>query len=463
MPRYTVFALLGVVSLAPLAACSKSGDEAVVEVNQAPVAVPSKNTSQAADKAVQLDGRGSYDPEGDTIWYLWSFDSVPADSRLGAATAPFSANNDESGLSSFLPDKVGVYVVKLVVTDGRLESEPVYTVIDATEPDALPVASAGLDQSVAVGDRVSLDGSGSSDPLAGRNGPLTYTWNLVSVPYNSTQSNSALSATDAASIQFTPDAIGDYTLTLVVNNGMSSSVADSVTVSTSGDNAAPTAVVSDDFSGEDCTTTALDCTASTDPDGQPLQYFWELQSKPRTSRATNGSFTDRTAGLADFYPDVAGTYLFSCSVFDGQVWSTPAYVTLTAAERASNKAPIANAGDDRRESGGEVVCEEDGYKYDCGKCKSAQVDLGTGGEASDPDGDPIEITWEIVSGSSTLLGADVFPTQAVLPALEPEEPDACVEEAFEYKLSVRDCPGEVKTDAVKIVNECCGVPSETDL
>lgn len=463
MARFNRFALLGVVALAPLAACSKDPGTGEGSGNLAPVASPAKDVTQPAEQMVSLDGRGSYDPEGDTIWFLWSFDSVPDGSRLGAATAPFSANHDESGVTTFYPDKVGVYVVKLVVTDGRLESDPVYTVIDASTPEQLPLANAGLDQSVAVGDRVDLDGSLSSDPLSGRNGPLTYTWAMVSVPYNSTLTTSSLSATDTQTVSFTPDAIGDYTVTLVVNNGMASSVADSVTISAAGANAAPTAVVQEDFTGEDCTATALDCTGSTDPDGQPLTYFWELQSKPANSHATNDSFTDRTAGLASFYPDVAGSYLFSCSVFDGETWSVPAFVSLDAAERASNKAPVAKAGDDRKESMGEVVCEEDGYKYDCEKCNSVRVELGTGGEASDPDGDPIEITWTVVSGTATIAGTDIFPTQAVLPSQTPDEPDVCVDETYEFMMSVQDCPGAVSKDSVQITSECCGVASETDL
>lgn len=91
-------------------------------------------------------------------------------------------------------------------------------------PNAVPVANAGADQSVLENSGVTLDGLTSSDP---ENSPLTYTWSQVS------GSTVALSSTTTASPQFTaPDVVADETLVfeLVVNDGNSNSVADSVNV-----------------------------------------------------------------------------------------------------------------------------------------------------------------------------------------------------------------------------------------
>jgi large repetitive protein len=52
---------------------------------------------------------------------------------------------------------------------------------DAQACAGLPLASAGPDQSVALNAMVTLDGSGSSDPVAGPN-PLAYTWDQLAGP-----------------------------------------------------------------------------------------------------------------------------------------------------------------------------------------------------------------------------------------------------------------------------------------
>ncbi|MGF1527559.1 MAG: PKD domain-containing protein, partial [Candidatus Competibacterales bacterium] len=86
-----------------------------------------------------------------------------------------------------------------------------------------PTAIAGPDQTVAVDALVTLDGSGSSD-LNGD--PLTYQWSLVG-PAGST---ATLDAATQAKPLFQPDGVGSYTATLVVNDGLVDSVADSVTI-----------------------------------------------------------------------------------------------------------------------------------------------------------------------------------------------------------------------------------------
>src|SRR5262249_35007279 len=124
-----------------------------------------------------------------------------------------------------LADRVGTYVIQLVVNDGILSSNPANVTI--TTNDVAPVANAGSNQSnVAVGSVVQLDGTGSIDV----NGhALTYSWSLLTVPQLST---ATLSSTTAARPSFTADKAGTYVAQLIVNDGFLNSLPSTVTIST---------------------------------------------------------------------------------------------------------------------------------------------------------------------------------------------------------------------------------------
>ena len=449
----TLFALLGT-----LVGCN--GDDTIVVVNNPPVADAGSSVTQPADQRVTLDGRASLDPDGDELLYRWSFEHLPVDSKynLPETPSPFTPNHSvDAGTTEFQPDVVGTFVVKLIVRDsGNLYSEPSYVVVTASEPDNVPVANAGLDITVDfdTSPSVTLDGSQSFDPMGGT---LAYSWALSAVPYNSALATDGLTGADTWNAGFTADVLGYYTATLVVDNGQATSTPDSVTIAVTGEDAAPVAEMTEALDAEDCTWVSLDCSGSTDPEGQQLSYYWELQAMPEGSKAGNSSFTGRSNPTTEFWPDEAGEYRISCAVFDGTSWSLPAFVTVTATERALNSAPVANAGADRVESMGDAECEEDGYQYDCEECPGATVDLAPDGEASDADSDPIEIVWTIVEGNAKVTQSDAVPTQVNLPETAPEEPGACTSDEFIFELSVTDCPHETSTDEVTITAECCGI------
>jgi glucuronoarabinoxylan endo-1,4-beta-xylanase len=88
-----------------------------------------------------------------------------------------------------------------------------------------PVADAGDNQSVAVSDLVTLDGSGSSDADGDQ---LTYQWTFTSVPAGST---AVLNDADTVSPSFVPDIPGIFEVSLIVNDGTLFSRPDIVTVS----------------------------------------------------------------------------------------------------------------------------------------------------------------------------------------------------------------------------------------
>lgn len=65
---------------------------------------------------VKLDGRGSTDPNGADLAFSWAFEQVPIGSFVMAEG--FRAIEDDGGLVSFSPDKVGEYIIQLVVSNG---------------------------------------------------------------------------------------------------------------------------------------------------------------------------------------------------------------------------------------------------------------------------------------------------------------------------------------------------------
>lgn len=200
-------------------------------------------------------------------------------------------------------------------------------------PNTPPVANAGVMQNVTTGSLVTLDGSGSRDA---NNESLTYLWQMTAVPAGSL---AALSSSTSAKPTFTADVTGNYTISLVVNDGKANSQTSVVTVFASQNNAAPVANAGPNQSVSLGTVVTLDGTASSDANRDTLTYKWSLGSIPSGSGATLSSVVSPNP---KFTADVAGTYSAILIVNDGKVDSTASVVTVTVA--AANAAPVANAG-----------------------------------------------------------------------------------------------------------------------
>ncbi len=185
--------------------------------NNAPYADAGGNQVGFVGVVVNLDGAGSYDPDGDALNYTWHLDAAPSGSNVKLASS------DEE-LAQLVPDREGAWQVSLVVDDGVLESDADVVTITVSEDNGAPIADAGPDQAVSVGASVSLDGTGSTDA---DHDPLQYTWSLTTRPAGSAAS---LSSTTAARPSFSADVAGVFEATLVVSDGTTASAADRVRV-----------------------------------------------------------------------------------------------------------------------------------------------------------------------------------------------------------------------------------------
>ena len=131
--------LLAAVSLSfLLGACGGGGDDAKqiapVTVNTPPVASASTVQSASVNTVVTLDGSKSSDMNGDVLSYAWTITDKPAGSNVALA-------NPTSQKASFIPDVVGVYNAKLVVSDGKANGTS--TAVVGVTATAVNVAGGG--------------------------------------------------------------------------------------------------------------------------------------------------------------------------------------------------------------------------------------------------------------------------------------------------------------------------------
>ncbi len=184
--------------------------------NQPPVADAGEDFTAVVSSEVVLDGSDSLDPNGDPLTYTWVLQQVPQDS------VSFLINETRVQSSLFL-DRPGLYIVELVVSDGFQSSRDTIEII-AEVLNSGPVAVAGRDQTVRLGETVVLSGGDSYDPDGES---ITFRWDLVTVP----PASGAMLANPVSSVTtFVADRSGTYVAELVVSDGAESSLPDSITI-----------------------------------------------------------------------------------------------------------------------------------------------------------------------------------------------------------------------------------------
>jgi len=154
---------------------------------------------------------------------------------------------------------------------------------DAT-PNNAPVAIAGPNQTIDLGQTTTLSGNASSDADGDS---LTYSWSITSSPNSSSPS---IAPRNGVETSFSTDTAGGYDIELTVSDGTKSS-SDIVTV-TVVDSANTTLVAhaGSGYSAAEGVDIVLDGSSSVAPEGQSLSYRWEIISGPSMSTTilTNG-------------------------------------------------------------------------------------------------------------------------------------------------------------------------------
>ncbi|HEX9102007.1 MAG TPA: PKD domain-containing protein, partial [Polyangia bacterium] len=216
-----------------------------------------------------------------------------------------------------------------------------------------PVAVAGADQMVTVGELVKLDGSGSHDP-SGK--PLSYQWEFVALPAGSHATLNALLANGSTAVNpsFVADVGGDFVVRLTVHSDAGTSAPSDVKVTASmascGNNLpvaqigilapfavpapvpAPPMVAAQFILGN---TVQLDgSTSSTLDNAMPcslnkeLFYSWRFVSLPTGS---NAAFNDAQIVDPSFRVETKGEYVAELVVKDSAgLTSAPVRVKIVA-------------------------------------------------------------------------------------------------------------------------------------
>ena len=372
---------------------NESNNEAYIAVrvltNSPPVADAGPDHNVFRNSMVILDGSATYDPEGDSITYLWI--------QIGGLPMPMiGANTATPMVLTYLS---GVYTFLLTAHDDRGGISTDITNVTVTNRP--PAADAGPDMSVAKRTLVILDGSGSLDPDSDF---LSYNW---------VQTGGAavtLYGSDTPNPTFLPFTAGLRTFELTVDDGDGGIDNDSVQVNVT--NLDPVASAGQDIVVRKNTFVTLDGTASSDPDGDVLSYLWIQTEGPGVTLSRSDSAT------ATFTPSAAAIYIFNLLVSDGSGGTDSDSVQVNA----TNTGPVANAGMD----------------FAARKRSSVILD-GTG--SYDLDGDAITFLWMQTGGPP------VIPTgmDTATPTFTPLRAGL-----YQFRLNVSDTGGVTSTDYVEV-------------
>lgn len=311
--------------------------------------------------SVTVDGSGSVDLDGSIASYEWrngpttigTTASLTTDLAVGTHTLTLVVVDDNGAGSTDNvvvvveaagpPDggptldvdlPVGTHLITLTVTDdeGATATDTVQVVVNAPgTANQAPVAAAGPDQTVGDTDNtgqelVSLDGSASTDPDG----------TIVSHAWFEGGSQIAAGATPSI-----PLTVGVHTITLTVTDDAGATASDIVVVTVDPfdpgtntppvANAGPDQVIVDD--GDTLEVVTFDGTASFDPDGTIVSYFWTKDGNP-FNNAPTFSLTQEV-----------GVHVVTLTVTDdlGATASDTVVVTIEPAPDPTNTPPTAVA------------------------------------------------------------------------------------------------------------------------
>ena len=314
-------------SFETVSAAMSDAVDIMILVNTPPVAEAGPNQSAVEGSTVTLDGTNSRDIDGDTLEYYWEQTDGPVTVALmDALTAQPTFEAPVVG-----PDGVSL-TFTLTVTDGSGETHSDTCIVNITNVNIDPMADAGPDQTVAEGETVFLDGSGSDGM---DDGIVAYQWEQIDI----TGAVVTLSDATIANPDFVLTSVGpngeSVTLQLTVTDEGGLQDTDTVVINVTDviTNQAPTADAGNGQSvmaGDEVT---LDASGSSDPDG-PLAnnaYTWEQTAGTAVTLSDPGAVKPVFTAPA-IAAGTTETLTFELTVTDGMLQATAATDVQVTAE-----------------------------------------------------------------------------------------------------------------------------------
>jgi PKD repeat protein len=292
-----------------------TGDWITINVgpDMPPTAVAGSDIWTDEDTLVSFDGSGSSDDVG-IANYTWTIVEL-SEEMYGVAP-------------SYMFAEPGVYTVELVVTDTIGQASTPSALLVTVNDTTAPVANAGTDQTVNLGDAVTLNASGSSDNL----GVVNYTWSFTDGTYFELYT---------MEITHTFSSAGAHVVNLTVWDAAGHSNSDSVTVTVNGP---PVADAGPDQLVDVGATVGFDGSGSSDDLDSLAQlnltWTFSYNSAPQVMYGETPSF--------QFL--ISGQYTVTLTVTDTMGLYTADTMVVTV-----NAPPSANAGPDQGVNVGATV------------------------------------------------------------------------------------------------------------
>jgi len=282
----------------------------------------------------------------------------------------------------------GTYTVTVKIKDDdQGEGTDSFSV---TVNNARPIVEAGTDQVALTGGTINLDPASFTDAGLDDTHTATVDWGDGSGEQTATVNQGAGSGTVSGSHQYST--AGTYTVTVKVTDDDTGVGSDSLKVTVGQTNLPPTADAAGPYNVIEGGSVELSGLGSKDPEGQLLNYVWDLDN--------DGQYDDATGDIVNFIRVDDGIYPVKLQVSDGFLTDT-----VSTLVTVNNALPIVEAGTDQDGQTGEIINLDPASFTDAGleDIHTAIIDWGDG------SGDQTA-TVNQGAGSGTVPGSHQYST-----------------------------------------------------